>query len=233
MTRDLEKGYTVIFRPRCKMWKCPACADINRRLWAAKATHGAEVQQEQGGVVNFITLTSHEKLNAYSSIKVFPLAWKKLHARATYAGGKQPYLMIPEQHRDGRLHMHAIALWPMTTAWWKDNARECGLGYMAEAEAVRNPALAGWYVVKYITKSLTAMNWPTRFRRIRTSRDWPTLPDNVTVSERTFEPVPKGRTLASVVGEEQDEGRRVLVLEHDVAWQVLSALENEGEFVVD
>ncbi len=64
--------------------------------------------------------------------------------------------MIPERHQDGRLHAHAIETGHLTTRWFKDEGRECGLGYIAEEKEVRSPAGAGAYVVKYLTKVLNA-----------------------------------------------------------------------------
>ena len=222
-----------MFRPRCKLWGCPSCAETNRKLWAARATFGAGKLVESGAILNFVTLTSHEKLGPYQTLAVWPEAWKRLHARATYTGGKQPYLMIPEQHKNGRLHMHALALWPMTTRWWKDNARAVGMGYIAEAENVKSAGLAGWYVTKYLTKSLSSMNWPTRFRRIRTSRDWPRLPTQETRGEWSFSPMPKSEELVARIDTERRKGRKVFVLPHDDAWGIIAAIDNEGEMTPD
>jgi hypothetical protein len=83
------------------------------------------------------------------------------------------YIMVPERHRDGRLHIHALTDTPLTTRWWKDNGAGCGLGYIAEEEAVRSAGMAAGYVAKYLAKMLAGHGWPRGFHRVRTSRNWP------------------------------------------------------------
>jgi len=63
---------------------------------------------ESGYPVNFVTVTSHEKLTAKQSLYVLPLAWKKLSMRWRRLVGGKPYVVIPERHKDGRVHIHGI-----------------------------------------------------------------------------------------------------------------------------
>lgn len=223
-------NHVVFFRPRCKSWGCPYCAEINAGLWRARAMFGHGELVKQGKEIYFLTLTSHEKLNPHSTLLVWPSAWKKLHARAKYAEGKQEYLMVPEKHKDGRLHMHALCTWSLPERWWKDNARECGLGYMADHEKVRHPTGAGNYVTKYLSKSLTEINWPTRFRRIRASRGWPKLPEINDAENWRFTPLEKVDKLTDEVMRLQFDGKRVFVLDHTTAWDVIHAIDNDGVF---
>jgi len=55
----------------------------------------------------------------------------------------------------------------------KDIAVHCGFGYQAYVEVVRDKRAAR-YTSKYLTKQSPVT--PVKFRRIRTSRDWPPLP---------------------------------------------------------
>jgi len=171
-----DKLLAVMFRPRCRSWSCPFCAVINRGLWAVRAYHGAISLLDQGDQVSFLTLTSHESLDMTRSREVFPHAWKNLSMRARRITGGFEYLLIPEQHQDGRLHIHAIETANLGNTWWKKKARACGLGYIAKEEKMRTPQGAAAYLVKYVTKQLEDLHWPEHFRRIRTSQDWPTLP---------------------------------------------------------
>jgi hypothetical protein len=61
----------------------------------------------------------------------------------------------------------------LQTRWWKDNARECGLGYQAKSENVDNAGLATSYVVKYIAKNIGLEISVPRLRRINFSRKFP------------------------------------------------------------
>lgn len=228
-----DKPFTVIFRPRCKSWGCPYCAEINKKLWALRGAHGAGELIAEGRAVKFVTLTSHEKLNPNGTLIVWPKAWKKLHARAKYKGGKQPYLMIPERHKDNRLHQHMLTAWDMSETWWKDNARAVGLGYMAKVKPVKSGPLAAWYVTKYLVKSLDTIDWPTKFRRIRTSQDWPKLPETEKPAEWSFAPLSEREPLDIAIKNLERAGRTVFVVDNDTAWNVIGAIDNDGEFSTD
>lgn len=225
--------YVIFFRPRCKMWGCPACAQINARLWAARAHHGASSYVELGRRLHFLTLTSHEKLDASATLEVWPHAWKKLHTRAVREGGKQAYLMIPERHKDGRLHMHALTTWNLGSRWWKDNARECGLGFMAEEEEARTPGGAASYVTKYISKTLADTMWPPGWRRVRTSRDWPQLPELAKPEGWRFSTLEKQDRLMSEVIRHALWEENVYVLDHVTAWEAIEAIDAGGVFAYD
>ena len=89
--------------------------------------------------------------------------------------------MIPEQHRTGRLHVHMIASTDLESRWWKDNGRECGLGYIAEEAEFRfkdaGASVAAAYAQKYLGKQVCVTAWPRYFHRIRTSQHFPDLPE--------------------------------------------------------
>lgn len=164
----------IVFRPRCKRWSCPYCAEINARLWTARTIVGSQQLIENGAVLSFLTLTSHRKLDANASTAVFGQAWDALLKRARRAGGGE-FLMVPERHQDGRLHAHAVETYSFGERWWKDNAAACGLGYMADEEPARTAGGAGGYVSKYLTKTIATVTWPRYWRRVRTSRGFPKL----------------------------------------------------------
>jgi hypothetical protein len=170
-----------IFRPDCKCWNCPSCAKRLRARWTKRAYLGIEAYIADGLEFKFVTVTSHERLySLYQTLYVWPNAWGKLRKRIDRAAGNWKFLMIPEQHRDGRLHVHLIASTDLGTRWWKDNARACGLGYTAEEEEFRagksDPLRAAAYAAKYLDKQLGVRLWPRYFHHIRTSQSFPELP---------------------------------------------------------
>ena len=122
-----------------------------------------------------LTLTSHEKLSPARSVEVLGHAWNSLNRRLSRQG-KPEYLLAPEQHRSGKLHVHLLTTAHLPKKWWKDTARSVGLGYQAEVEPISDPGKAADYVLKYVTKSLETQMWPKGFWRVRTSRGWPTPP---------------------------------------------------------
>lgn len=179
---DEEAEAAYVFRPDCKCWNCPACAARLRRRWTARAYEGIQFYISQGEDFKFVTLTSHERLYSVSqTLRVWPPAWRKLQNRVKYQRPGWHYVMIPEQHRDGRLHVHLIASANLGTRWWKDNARECGLGYMAEEAEFKagkaEPGRAAAYAAKYLDKQLGVQQWPRYFHHIRTSQHFPQLPE--------------------------------------------------------
>jgi len=87
------------------------------------------------------------------------------------------YVLLPEQHRDGRLHIHAIASNGVKERFLKDHARKCGLGFMNESDPISNAKDSIYYVIKYLDKAIMDKKWPNRFRRVRTSIRWPILED--------------------------------------------------------
>lgn len=229
--RNPETGYVILFRPRCKMWSCPTCAEINQKLWAVRSHSGAEQLIETGRELQFLTLTSNEKLGPDGTLYVWPRAWKKLHARANREAGKSAYMMVPERHSDGRLHMHAISTWGLGSRWWKDNSRECGLGYMAEEKEVNSPVGAACYVVKYISKQLALAQWPRGFRHVRTSRDWPKLPELEKPDGWSFSVLEKEDNLMKEIIRHTFFFDKVLMLDHRAAWQAIAAISADGELV--
>lgn len=225
VNRGAQKA--VLFQPRCKSWSCPACADTNKRLWAVKVYHGAEVIAENGNPINFLTITSHGKLDAAATIKVFPHAWGLLRQRAYRATGGFDYVLIPERHQDGRLHVHALETAGLGRRWWKDNAAAVGLGYMADESIAKSAAGAAYYAVKYLTKSIECESWPRGFRRVRTSRRWPELPDMPEVPGWDWRKLENGEGLVTTIERLRDSGLSVEVLDHRAAWEY--AKENAPE----
>jgi hypothetical protein len=212
----------VFFQPRCKLWTCPACAQVNKALWSVRAYAGAHVMINTGTTLYFVTLTSHEKLNKEQSLWVWPRAWAKLRDRMRYAhGGTFHYLMIPEQHADGRLHVHAIESAGVGDRWIRKAARECGLGYEEEEEKLRTPTGAAAYVVKYLSKSLARSRWPRGFRRVRTSRTWPKLPPLDQPENWQFEALNPRYQLDLEIQRLQDSGFGVTVTTHLTAWEMI------------
>jgi hypothetical protein len=214
----------VLFRPRCGLWSCPYCAEINKRRWTARAWHGANIFAENGREIAFLTLTSSPKLSAAGTQEVFYSAWTKLRKRAQRGEPAGEYMMVPEQHQDGRLHAHAIETFNLGSRWWKDNAAACGLGYIAEEEPARTAAGAAWYISKYLAKTLAVTQWSPGFRRVRTSIRWPALPEMPRSEDWVFSLLPPKVAIQAEVERLEKAGYRVVVTNHAAAWQEVNAM---------
>lgn len=218
----------VFFRPRCKLWSCPYCAEVNKNLWTARAYHGAEVLADSDGksqsnVITFLTLTSHGNLGPQKSIEVFSSAWNVLRGRARRKVPQGQYLLVPERHKDGRLHAHAVTTFNLGQRFWKDASAEVGLGYMAEEEIARTPGGAAFYVSKYLSKALAVTDWPAYWRRVRTSQRWPKLPPLPEPEGWTFQPLNQADKMDDTAIRLLDSGYEVMFLNHLEAWRYVEA----------
>jgi len=214
----------IIFQPRCKQWSCPACAKINKSLWALRTNYGVETLIEQGHEIFFTTLTTHERLSAETALVVWPKQWGKLAQRARRAADVFEYLLVPERHETGKIHVHLLDTAGLPTRWWKDNGRESGLGYMNESGEVKSGAAAARYTTKYLSKQLEYQAWPKGFRRVRTSQKWPRLPE-MPESIFIFRPVQDGRALGDVVAGLLNAGYEVALANHREAWQLVQNID--------
>jgi hypothetical protein len=221
-----EKEKTVIFfQPRCKLWSCPACAEINRGLWAMRAYHGVTELAARGLTLMFTTVTNHEKLSPEYAYKLWPQQWKKLRQRARRAARMFEYLLIPERHQSGKMHIHLLNTGELSERWWKDNSRQCGLGHQDKSKQIDVPEMGAWYTTKYLAKQLEDTSWPRGHRHVRTSQHWP-RPELTAPAGFDFLMVPRDRALAEMVSGYETIGYDVLVLDHQEAWQVVGYVDN-------
>jgi len=167
----------LVFKSNCDSWECPECQKKKQSQWCARAILGCQSIRSSGMAVQFVTITSHEKLKTFAATSaVFPSAWSKLYQRMKRKQPDMMYLLITEKHKkDDRLHAHFLTSCPMKTKWYKDNARACGLGFQAKVKPVESDGKAAAYVSKYIGKSLGGDILPPHFRRVRCSQNWTPL----------------------------------------------------------
>jgi len=218
-----EGKRAVIFRPRCKLWSCPTCATINANRWVAVALNGSNVLIGQGAVLDFFTITSHERLSPEATVRVFPASWNKLRMRLEYAGNGPEWFVVPEQHKDGRLHLHGIVSARLGKRWWKDNARAVGMGYMSDAQEVKSVGGVAGYVSKYLTKTLQFSNWGKGFRRVRSTQGWPKLPDLPEPDGWNFSLLARDAVLQDEINRLLDANYIVAITEHGSAWDFVNS----------
>lgn len=177
---DNAQKRVLVTRGDCKQWDCPECAAKQRDRWVLRAQMGTREYLANGLRIDFVTLTSHEALKTFGATDyVWRQAWPKLYAVLKRRAEILEYFIVPEKHKDGRMHVHALWTANVTKKWLKDNARKRGLGYQAEVKHVTDAQQASRYVTKYIGKSL-GDDVPDGFRRVRVSQGWPEIPVPVT-----------------------------------------------------
>jgi len=200
-TKDPQNdGNMKIARLRCKQWDCEYCARKNMSIWRA---HILQKLNEMGGEWCFITLTAHANAHkAGKTVLNLKAMWKKLYDRLQRRYKREwftpqlygmEYVMLFEKHTQsgkGTYHIHAIVRmrvegknqWDAKrknwyhaalTMWLKDNAAECGGGFMAHGAKIMeaNAGLVAAYITKYMTKNAQGFEgFPKGQRRITTSR---------------------------------------------------------------
>lgn len=166
----------VIAHGNCDQWTCPECKERMLARWRFRARLGAYHMLAQGESRAFCTITSHEKLKNFSqTCYVFRDAWPTLYKALKRRSDNLMYLMIPEQHEDGRMHVHVIWNSDVSERWLKDNARARGFGYQCDVSEMSQSYQATKYVTKYLTKDI-GEEAPRAFRRVRISQNWPDVP---------------------------------------------------------
>lgn len=175
-----NRNVAVIAKGDCDLWTCKECQERKRKTWVATAIHGSETILSTGTALKFATITCHKALRDFAgTLAVFPHAWSLLYARMKRLQPTIEYLMIMEQHENGRLHAHMLTTLNVNTRWMKDNCAKSGFGYQAKIENVENVGKAAVYTSKYIGKSLDGHPLPPKFRRVRVSQGWERVKEDV------------------------------------------------------
>lgn len=166
----------LVTRANCDSWNCAECARRMAETWVLRAQIGVRQFITDGRMVDFITITSHEKLTTFEATQaVWRKAWPVLYAAIKRRDRDFQYFIVPERHKDGRMHIHALWTAGVTQKWLKDNGRKRGLGYQAKVKKIESAGSAVKYVTKYVGKTL-GVDVPKRTRRVIVSQGWPDIP---------------------------------------------------------
>jgi len=177
---DYSNKRCIVARANCDNWSCPECSRRMGEIWGLRAKLGCDQILKKGQILDFVTITSHERLETFKQTEtVWREAWSTLYAALKRKQPALEYMIVPEKHKDGRMHVHALWNAGVSKKWLKDNARKRGLGYQCEVIHISNSGYTAKYVAKYIGKSFGA-DVPPRFRRVRVSNNWADIPQPTT-----------------------------------------------------
>lgn len=180
--KNKRKKTALLFNPRCKLWSCDYCAEINKDYWIHQAARGAIILTSEGQDLQFVTLTSRPYATPVQSVYFFKQNFPKLRKRmadhtnrwTVVTGIKWSYFVVPERHKSGVLHCHIIAATHVKSERdWKKEVFASGFGYIVDVQPLITPLKAAHYVAKYLHKGAGAEDWPKGFRRVRHSQNWP------------------------------------------------------------
>lgn len=165
----------LLSRTRCKSWACPFCANQNKARWQAFLLYTLPAISQTWSF-HTITLPSSVRGNANYSPEDRTLAslariranWEKLIKRMKRYLGKFQYFRVFERHADGALHIHMlIDMWIAPSQlrkvenekqryiywkWLKEEAPQCGFGYMTSSENLLDEKRGVAYTTKYMVK---------------------------------------------------------------------------------
>lgn len=184
----------IMVRLRCKSWQCEFCAKKNRELWRS---HLKKRIGKIGGSWWFVTLTAHENTRTPgTSLANLRNNLDRLFKRIRRVWKRIDYVRVYETHQTGAFHCHLVMqglsarvfrlqakngqtyytpdnkplvarTWGVKT-WFRRNAREIGMGYMVDVQALRDTPQVVNYITKYMTKEAQSF-WVKGLRRIQTS----------------------------------------------------------------
>jgi len=157
----------------CDQWKCDSCRRSLAHRWAQRVRYGMALWP---GSAYHLTLTLPGRVRTPAfGFLVLKSAWKNYRQNMLRSLGEFDYAAFVELHpqRLGIAHFHIIALQKCPERV-KDFAHHAGFGYEATEDGV-----AGWKAAYYVSKytSKQGADMPKGFRRVRTCRRWPKLPD--------------------------------------------------------
>lgn len=178
---DNENKTALLTKAACKCWDCETCAARNTKAWIARILF---LMQRDEKSWSMLTITSHRQKRQTESVENLRQGWKKLSNRIVSSilrnENELSYCRVWEQHKDGSFHNHVLINQCYGTRWAKNNAAECGIGYIADWRQLENAGQAVGYVAKYTLKNASiargGIKWPKGLRRIECSRNWPKLP---------------------------------------------------------
>lgn len=219
---DYNSQRALITRGNCDSWNCVECARRMADGWIMRAQIGVRQFITDGRVVDFVTITSHEKLTSFEATQsVWRKSWPVLYAALKRKNADLQYFIVPERHKDGRMHVHALWTAGVRERWLKDNARSRGFGYQAKVKRIETPTHAVRYVTKYVGKSL-GDDVPKRTRRVIVSQGWPEIPAPVTpLNGLKWEYISTNGALAVVMAECQAKNIDLIDLQTGEYWDAI------------
>jgi hypothetical protein len=191
----------------CNHWECPICGVKRAKQEYRRIVEGAERLEREGHELYFWTITCRGRECSYAEALDNYLLWTNrlltsARAKAKRAGDYWCYAQVTEHQKKTRQHPHSHLLTtflpndakqtadqngrPVYVSQWFSRANvSAGLGSQCSLSKVRSAAAVARYVGKYMFKESANEVWPTGWKRVRYSQNWPdvtpAVPDFVSV----------------------------------------------------
>lgn len=188
----VKDGIGTIGQGCCKQWSCPRCSKIYAAWHQHRMIEGVQLLMETGPMY-FWTITCRGKDLDYETADDDYLLWtNRLLSACRYQAKKQhgrwAYVQITERQKRGAAHSHFLHTWipgdsiltidgkgvhNYSSRWFTVANVRAGLGPQCRISQIKSSIGAASYVAKYLKKHLSDAVWPSHWRRIRYSENFP------------------------------------------------------------
>lgn len=200
-------GHATISQACCNHWDCPACGIKRAKQEYRRIVQGSEQLEREGHDLYFWTITCRGRECSYDGALAGYLEWTNrlltnARTKAKRAGQYWCYSQVTEHQKKTRNHPHSHLLTTflpkdgiptkdkngrrvIISEWFSSANVSAGLGDQCTISKVKSAAAVSRYVGKYMFKASANEVWPSGWKRVRYSQNWPPvtkgIPDFVAV----------------------------------------------------
>lgn len=187
--------HAVIGQSCCNHWECPICGIKRAKQEYRKIVNGAEALEREGYTLYFWTITCRGRECSYDEAIANYLTWTNrlltnARAKCNRAGKHWCYAQVTEHQKKTRQHPHSHLLCTFlpddatetknengsqvfVSQWFSRANASAQLGDQHTISKVQSAAAVSRYVGKYMFKASANEIWPTGWKRVRYSQNWP------------------------------------------------------------
>lgn len=191
-------GKATISQGCCNHWDCPACGIVRAKQEYRRIVFGAEQLSREGHKLYFWTLTCRGREMPLKEAEDHYLEWTNIlltnaRVKARRANDYWCYVQVTERQKKTRNHPHSHLITtylpvdaiettnakgkPCFVSEWFSRANfTAGLGSQHEITLVKSAAAVARYVGKYLFKQTMTDKFPSNWKRVRYSQNYPTPP---------------------------------------------------------
>lgn len=190
------RGNASIQQACCNHWECPVCGQTRAKQEYRRIVFGAQCLSDEGHTLYFWTLTCRGRELALEDAQENYLAWTNVLLTNARQGAKRQglfwaYSQATERQKRGHPHSHILTTFlpndahgtrddsghvAYTSSWFTRANKSAGLGNQHRISLVDDAEAVSRYVAKYLFKDTALTHWPSHWRRVRYSQNWPRPP---------------------------------------------------------
>jgi len=200
-------GRATISQSCCNHWECPICGIKRAKQEYRRIVEGSERLERDGHKLYFWTITCRGRECTYDEALDSYLIWTNrlltnARTKAKRANKYWCYAQVTEHQKKTRQHPHSHLLTTflpedgiptkdkngrtvIVSQWFSRANVSSGLGDQCSISEVKSAAAVSRYVGKYMFKASANEVWPSGWKRVRYSQNWPhvavTVPEFVAV----------------------------------------------------